>query len=353
MLALSAHPLGFETHIFAAQNTDPAAQVTNRVHLGSIEDRQDVRKFMSKLDVVTFESEFVDTEKLKRSMPAELYVFPHLAVIAKIQDRLPQKRLLDQSQILTSPWLEVSSLEELKAAASRFKKGYVLKQRRFGYDGYGTFKFQAGTKAGMVDAKVLNKSTHGFIAEEFIDFKRELALSFVRSREGEFISLPLVESVQVDSRCFSVCGPITHPGLQDLTKRFKKLMEDLDYVGILAVELFDTGRELIVNELAPRVHNSAHYSQDALSCSQFEYHLRAGLGLKLPKVELLKPGFAMVNLLGEGGQVGLSFKSAGHLHWYGKQENRKGRKLGHLNTLDQTPKKALNKALSWRKDFQL
>jgi 5-(carboxyamino)imidazole ribonucleotide synthase len=109
-----------------------------------------------------------------------------------------------------------------------------------------------------------------------------------------------------------------------------------------------------VNELAPRVHNSAHYSLDALTCDQFEYHLRAGLGLKLPAVELVRPAFAMVNLLGEGNsQLHLERSATGHLHWYGKTENRPGRKLGHINVLDKNSKRALQRALKWRKDFQL
>jgi len=110
---------------------------------------------------------------------------------------------------------------------------------------------------------------------------------------------------------------------------------------------------LLVNELAPRVHNSAHYTIDALTCSQFEYHWRAGLDLPLPKVQMRTPGFAMVNLLGEDGKVKLSYKPLGNLHWYGKSENRAGRKLGHITTTDQTSQKALAKALQWRKDFQL
>ncbi len=132
------------------------------------------------------------------------------------------------------------------------------------------------------------------------------------------------------------------------------MMQKIDYVGILAVELFETKKGLIVNELAPRVHNSAHYSQDALLTSQFEYHLRAGLGLTLPKVELLRRGFAMVNLLGEGNGIPkLSRAPLGKLHWYGKNENRPGRKLGHINVIDSSAKAALKKALKWRKDFRL
>jgi 5-(carboxyamino)imidazole ribonucleotide synthase len=138
-----------------------------------------------------------------------------------------------------------------------------------------------------------------------------------------------------------------------LKNAFKRMMHELDYHGILAVEMFDGGK-LLVNELAPRVHNSAHYSQDALMTDQFEYHVRAGLGLPLPKVELIRPAFAMVNLLGEDGAlVQLSPQTVGHLHWYGKSENRKGRKLGHINVLDTNAKRALGKALKWRKDFKL
>ncbi|MBX3021841.1 MAG: 5-(carboxyamino)imidazole ribonucleotide synthase [Bdellovibrionales bacterium] len=349
MLLLNAHPLGLEVSVFAAQSNDPASQVCGRAVLGSMEDRTDLRRYLSKLDAVTFESEFVDTAKLARCMPQNLHVFPRLEVIEGIQDRLPQKRLLDRYKIPTAPWREVSNKRDLSEVENVFENGFVLKQRRFGYDGYGTFVF----KNGKADAKVLLKSNHGFIAEGFVPFKRELAISFVRSVSGAFVTLPLVQSVQVNSRCFSVHGPISHRGIKPLTQQFKKLMDDLDYVGVLAVELFDTGKELLVNELAPRVHNSAHYSIDALTCSQFEYHWRAGLDLPLPRVELKSKGFAMVNLLGEGGRVKLSYKPMGHLHWYGKFENRPGRKLGHITTLDETGKKALERALSWRKDFQL
>jgi 5-(carboxyamino)imidazole ribonucleotide synthase len=351
MLLLSAHPLGLGVSVFAAGDRDPAAQVSGRTFLGSMEDRGDLRKFLAHLKHVTFESEFVDTAKLERCVPAGLNIFPRLEVIESIQDRLTQKRLLDRFKIPTSPWIEVANKKDLRAAAERFAGGFVLKQRRFGYDGYGTFVF----KGAQVDERVLlRNSGHGFIAEELVKFRRELAVSFVRSRSGEHVTLPLVESVQENSRCFSVCGPIKHKGLKMLEAQFRRLMNDLDYVGILAVELFDVGGDLIVNELAPRVHNSAHYSIDALTCSQFEYHWRAGLDLPLPKVQLRAPAFAMVNLLGEGGKtVALSYSPTGYLHWYGKAENRKGRKLGHITTLETSTTAALKKALRWRKEFQL
>lgn len=351
MLALEAAPLGVEVSVLTAQGTDPAAQVVGQTRLGSLADEKDLVKFLSSIENLTFESEFVDIAKLSRCLPASVNVFPSLEAIEKIQDRLTQKRMLDRFEIPTSQWMPVENKSELERATAKFESGYVLKKRRFGYDGYGTFV----VKDGKPDPLVLRKSEHGFIAECFVNFKRELAVSIVRNRQGEFITLPLVESVQQDSRCFSVLGPVEHKGLNRITTRLRKMMTELDYVGILAIEMFDTAKGLLVNELAPRVHNSAHYSQDALTCSQFEYHVRAGLDLPLPKVELLRPGFAMVNLLGEsnGGKIELSHSPKGKLHWYGKNENRSGRKLGHINTVDSSPKKALKKALAWRKEFRL
>lgn len=348
MLALEGYPLGISMHIMTASSGDPAAQVSGQTQLGSLSDTNDLRKFLGDLNALTFESEFVDIPKLRQSLPASVHVFPNLDSIAQIQDRLSQKRLLDRYQIPTSPWMNVENRSDLQSASTAYQN-FVLKQRRFGYDGYGTFVVR-----GEPDPLFLQRSQDGFIAEAFVDFKRELAVSFVRGRDGEFVELPLVETVQENSRCFSVAGPIKHSGLAKIAKGIRRMMNELDYVGILAVEMFETKKGLLVNELAPRVHNSAHYSLDALSCSQFEYHLRAGLGLPLPKITLMRKGFAMINLLGEGGaEVKLSYKPLGGLHWYGKSENRAGRKLGHINVVDQTPKRALAKALKWRKDFSL
>ncbi len=349
MLAQAAQPLGISPAILTTQSQDPAAQVAGNTQVGSLSDDSDLRKFFRQpLSALTFESEFVDIGQLRKLIPAQLPVFPALDAIELLQDRKSQKECLDRFKIPTSPWTSVSSTNELNEAGQKFDHQFVLKQRRFGYDGYGTFHIK-----GDVDPKILATSEHGFIAEERIHFKRELAISFVRGKKGEFVALPLVETVQKDSRCFSVVGPIQHRGLKKLSQQVKKMMTSLHYVGILAVELFDTPQGLLVNELAPRVHNSAHYSQNALTCSQFEYHIRAGLGLPLPAVQLVKNGFAMVNLLGEGKLTQLSHKPHGHLHWYGKAENRPGRKLGHINTLDSSPGLALKKALRWRKDFSL
>lgn len=350
MLALSAHPMGLKVHALCESANDPAAQVVQHVTLGNLTDPKILKDFSARCSTLTFESEFVDIPLLKSCLSPKTHIFPSLESIELLQDRCSQKETLDRYRVKTSPWVNVSTLQDLSKASELFDGNFVLKQRRFGYDGYGTYV----VKNGKFDPAVLKKSQYGFIAEKFIPFQRELAFSIVRSRSGKVVYLPLVESVQIQSRCFSVRGPIKHKGLNLLRRNLTKLMQELDYIGILAAELFDQRGELTVNELAPRVHNSAHYSQDALSCSQFEYHWRAGLDLPLPPVVLRAKGFAMVNLLGEGGQqLHLSRSLEGHLHWYGKSENRKGRKMGHINVISTSSKDALKRALQWRKEFDL
>lgn len=355
MLALSGQPMGLSLSALVAQKEDPAAQVIGSSLVGSLQSREDLKRFLKDLDFVTVESEFVDTLLLQSCLPKTCRMFPSLQTLSTIQDRLTQKQLLDRFKIPTSPWMPVQDRADLQKARTRFPEGFVLKQRRFGYDGYGTFVYRPTTKSSEpLDESPLKRTEFGFIAESLIGFKRELAISFVRSSRGEFLTLPLVESVQVQSRCFSVVGPIRSARVTKLSRAFQKLMQEIDYQGLLAVEMFDAPKGLLVNELAPRVHNSGHYSQDALTVDQFEYHLRAGLGLPLPKVELLRPAFAMINLLGGGApSPKLSRKGAGHLHWYGKRENRAGRKLGHINVLAKNPKQALQLARQWHKEFVL
>lgn len=347
MLILEGHRLGLEMHVLCAQSSDPAAQVTSFVTLGSIEDPAVLKAFVETCDVVTFESEFIDTRSLE---PLRSPFFPSLSAIATIQDRLSQKALLDQHKIPTARWLDVKGPEALKQAAHEFKRGFVLKKRRFGYDGYGTFIVK---KLERKHFELIEQEKAGFIAEEFVAFKRELATTLVRSSNNHQF-LPLVETKQVDSRCLWVKGPVKHASLSRLKKSILSLARALDYRGALAFEIFETSVGLFVNELAPRVHNSAHYSLDALNMSQFELHLRAGLNWELPSSQPLGKGFAMVNLLGENhAQVKLSERARGRLHWYGKGENKKGRKLGHITTLGASADAALKEALDWRKDFVL
>jgi 5-(carboxyamino)imidazole ribonucleotide synthase len=349
MLAMDGFRLGLDVHVFAANINESGAQVCPHSQIGKVDDVGNVTSFLLDLPFATIESEFLDTKVLEASIGStKLHPVPKILEI--LQDRLTQKELLEKHNIATAPFQAWNKEVPAENLFKKFDDGFVLKKRRFGYDGYGTFVFRKTEPAPQV-----RHDPVGYIAEELIPFKRELAFSIARNENGDFAVFPLVETKQEDSRCVWVKGPVKHQEFDSIVTKFKQLLKKIEYCGILAVELFDHKGELLVNELAPRVHNSAHYSINALSMSQFEAHWRAVLNWPLKDPEPLERGFAMVNLLGEDPRalIDLSSEAKGWLHWYGKQENRPGRKMGHLNTVGATADDALATALKWRKDFKL
>lgn len=353
MLALRAHSLGIQPFVYGGKSTDPAAQVTSRHYEGDLKDAKRLQEFLERVDIATFESEFMDGALLAElSRKTRTPIYPDPLQMEKLQDRWTQKQLLQEHKLPTSPFFAVSTLEETHAAWAQLKTSQVvLKKRKFGYDGYGTFilKSEADLKESL-----FRENLQGFIAESFVPFKRELAVSAVRNPQGEVVFLPLVESFQKDSRCFWVKGPVRHKDLKALKRKIKRFLNELEYVGIMAFELFETSTGLLINEIAPRVHNSAHYSLDALSEDQFQLHLEAVIGRKLKEPTTLTRGFAMVNLLGSSSHAPKwSDISEGQIHWYGKLDNRPGRKMGHLNCRAENPTKALKTALKTLKEIQL
>ena len=354
MLIQQGQRLGLEMHVLCPSSQEPGAQVTQHWHKGNPKNEADLRAFFKKVDLVTFESEFLNGPQLDQlSQDLKLPVYPHPPLMERLQDRLTQKQLLEKFHLPSAPYVEVKTEEDLQLAFKRFPKGLVLKKRRYGYDGYGTFVIRTKPQLKKVIPQ-LSKNWDGFIAEEFIPFKRELAFMAVRSIKGEILNLPLVESQQKDNRCFWVKGPIANKFFPALSRKTKTFLKELDYTGVMGFELFETQKGLLVNEIAPRVHNSGHYSLDALASDQFSLHLKALLGMKLGPVELNRPGFAMLNLLGEkGGDPKWDLPPNLFLHWYGKVENRSGRKMGHLNALGSTPQRALTRLLNAKKEFRL
>lgn len=357
MLALSAAPYGIQSQVFAKDSLEPAAQVTPFVYTGSPDDKVALKAFLSQCDVVTFESEFLNASLLTElCQETQTPVYPSPSLMGELQDRLTQKQLLFKHKIPTAPYVKVHSWSDWPAAVA-LSSSLVLKQRRFGYDGYGTFFVKAHlTEAQWNDLQA--KSAYGFIAEAKINFKRELALLLARDRHGRVIDFPLVESKQTQARCDWVMGPVKHPKEATLRKSLHLFLKKINYVGVMAFELFDTGKELLVNEIAPRVHNSGHYSINALTLSQFQAHVLAVAGFQLPKPRVISP-FAMTNLLGQSSNSPLWNKDwfyknpTAQLHWYGKRENRLGRKMGHINTIDKTSSLALRQAILARRKVQL
>ena len=354
MLALKAHSLGIEPWVLSTRSSDPAAQVSRYWQTGDINSVKDVEKFFKQVELVTFESEFIDAKMLENlRKKTKVKILPQPLLMSNLQDRLTQKQSLLRHQIPTAHFIKIDSFESLIQAGNTLGFPLVLKKRRFGYDGYGTFVIKNYTELKSIWSRLKNEES-GFIAEEWIKFKRELALIFVRNVSGQQIMLPLVETKQENSICHWVKGPIQLKKITPLAQTIKKYLKNIKYTGVIAFEIFDGRQGLLVNEIAPRVHNSGHYSIDGLVVDQFEYHLRAILDLNLPVPQLVAPGFAMVNLLG-GKRKKACWKldSQVHFHWYGKHENRPGRKMGHINILSNSSTAALRKALLLRKDFSL
>jgi 5-(carboxyamino)imidazole ribonucleotide synthase len=350
MMVLEAHRLGLEPHVLTENPHSPAAQTTCQAYFGKLQDIKALQAFAEKVDYLTFESEFVPASALSalESLPA-VKVFPKISTMKTLQNRLSQKQMLEKFKIPTAPFFPVIDPSDLEPLWQAFDGPFVIKKNFGGYDGYGTFF--ARKISDLKDlAETLKPEAQGYLAEKMIPFQRELAAILIRSQKGQTLALPLVETKQLDGKCDWVQGPIRHARWPALSKKLFRMMKALDYVGCLGVEMFDEGPRLWINELAPRVHNSGHYSQDALLESQFSLHLLAGLGAKLPPIHVLSPHFVMANLIGGDGE-GRQGILSGKLHLYGKIEARPGRKMGHINYLGAKGSNLLSLALKERKKF--
>jgi len=353
MLLLEAHRLGIECHVFCTSRKDPAALVTPNVSLINTTAPYFNKKCLTALENcthLTFESEFFLAKNLNNELNklAHLFIFPNLKCLGLLQNRVSQKTLLNQFKIPTAPWFIINSEKQAEFAFHKLG-AFVLKKSFGGYDGNGTFIIKSEAQLKSYPKNFWRES---FIAESFISFNRELAITFVRGIKNDIRMLPLVHSSQLNNRCNWVMGPTRHNNLNSIVIKIKKLLSDLDYIGAISFELFDTGEDLLVNEIAPRVHNSAHYSQNALELSQFGFHLLSVMDSHLPRPKLICKQFLMLNLIGVKSKCDLEAPrvTEGILHWYGKREERVGRKLGHINfTTQKQDPSLLKRGLEIRK----
>ncbi|MCB0356129.1 MAG: 5-(carboxyamino)imidazole ribonucleotide synthase [Bdellovibrionales bacterium] len=354
MLVLKGHELGLRMHVLSENEDDPAAQVTRFWHQGSLSNKKSLVSFLKNVDVTTFESEFLDADLLQDiSREHHVQIYPRPYLMARLQDRWLQKQMLNKHNMKTADFLDWKDTLRWEELHKFSPKGLVFKARRFGYDGYGTFiiKNSKAYENFIVQAR---ENPHGFIIEPFIPFKRELSLICARNKMGQFVHFPLAETYQKDARCFWVKGPVKHSREKEFINSSRRFLNSINYVGVMGIEIFDTGKELLVNELAPRVHNTGHHSLDSLNYDQFTYHLLCLISADLPKPELVAPAFAMVNLLGEKSKLpSWEIPNNAQVYWYGKEHNRPGRKMGHINSIANNPKAALNQALKALKEFSL
>lgn len=324
MLALAGHPLGME-FAFLDPAADACAFPLGRALHGAYDDPQKLDELAAFADVVTFEFENVPAAVTER-IAARVPVYPNASALAVAQDRLREKNLFRELGIGTPAFHAVDSEPMLAAAAEELGYPFVLKTRSEGYDGKGQ---QVVRNDADLAAAWKLLGGRPLIAEAFVRFQREVSVVAVRSRDGEVHTYPLSEN-RHDDGILAVSRSLPADPVEGAAHdAAHKLLDRLDYVGVLALELFDCDGELLANEFAPRVHNSGHWSIEGAATSQFENHLRAVCGLPLGSTHA-RGRVAMLNLIGElpAPEPLLALRDV-HLHLYGKAP-RPGRKLGHV-----------------------
>jgi 5-(carboxyamino)imidazole ribonucleotide synthase len=334
MFAIAARRMGYRVHIFTPEGDSPAAQFSDFATVADYNDETSVRSFAAAVDLVTFEFENIPVTTANWCAE-QCPVRPSGAILHIAQNRLREKTFLSDSGIPIAPFRAVRSAHELADAVEQIGRPAILKTAAFGYDGKGQ---QTITARDDFDEIWSASSADELVLEGAIDFEREVSVIVARGPDGQLATFPVCENLhrshvlditvvpaRVDSRVERVAGELA-----------RAIADKLELVGLLAVEMFlRSDGELLVNELAPRPHNSGHWTIEACVTSQFEQHVRAVCGLPLGATDMLQPA-AMANLLGDVWQGGepewsRALETPGvHLHLYGKREPRPRRKMGHL-----------------------
>ena len=331
MLALAAARLGLKTAIYNDENHAPAFQVSPIQIAAPYDDRAMLRGFAQVCDVVTFEFENFPAETIAY-LASLKPVRPGQRALETTQDRFTEKSFVAALGLKTAPFAEVNDADGARTAFARIGGPAILKTRRFGYDGKGQAKVASADEAVKAFASFKGAPC---ILEGFVDFAYEASVVAARSDDGSFAAYDPPENIHENHilRRSLVPGRLSKAQSDEAKAIAKAIAEALDYVGVLAVELF-VGKDgtLTVNEIAPRVHNSGHWTIEACACSQFEQHIRAVAGWPLGDTARHADA-VMENIIGAEADAWESLARAGALHLYGKREARLGRKMGHLTRL--------------------
>ncbi|WP_281991235.1 5-(carboxyamino)imidazole ribonucleotide synthase [Sulfitobacter geojensis] len=332
MLSVAAARLGFKTHIFEPGANPPAGHVADAVTTASYEDADALRSFAAACDVVTFEFENVPTAALDL-IEAQVPIRPGREALRISQDRLTEKEFLQGLGLTVAPFADVSDAAAMATAVATIGAPSILKTRRFGYDGKGQARLRTPEDADQAFADMNGAPA---VLEGFVDFTHEVSVIAARSPAGDVACYDPGENVHRDGILHSTTVPakLTSSQRMDAVLLAAKVLNALDYVGVLGVELFVTRQGLIVNEIAPRVHNSGHWTQNGCTVDQFEQHIRAITGWPLGDGSR-HADVVMENLIGDDMDrvPALAAEKDTALHLYGKAEVKAGRKMGHVNRI--------------------
>ncbi|HET9427428.1 MAG TPA: 5-(carboxyamino)imidazole ribonucleotide synthase [Allosphingosinicella sp.] len=338
MLAMAAAQLGYKCHIFAPDGAPPAAEVAARFTRGAFDDAEALARFAGEVDVATYEFENIAAAPLA-ALAEHVPLHPPREALEIAQDRLREKTFVLAQQGQPAPFLQVDDLAGLAAALARLGTPALLKTRRFGYDGKGQIRIDDPADAAAAWASVRGALC---VLEGLIPFDAEFSVLLCRSAEGEIRLWPTPQNTH--ERGILVMStvpadPQLGPAIADAERLARRVAESLDYVGVLTLEFFALGDQAIFNEMAPRVHNSGHWTIEGALTSQFENHIRAICGLPLGATDLTAPRVEMRNLIGRDVEAWPQIVAdrTAHLHLYGKDEAREGRKMGHVTRLDFGP----------------
>lgn len=337
MLALAAAELGLRVHVYAPEETSPAAEVASNATRAAYEDEAALIAFADAVDVVTYEFENVPSETA-RILSEHAPVRPGPKALATSQDRLDEKNFLNGLGIATAPFAQVDSLDDLKEALNVLGTPAVLKTRRFGYDGKGQVKINDLSEASAAFDAIAGAPA---ILEGFIPFEKEVSVIAARAIDGTSAAYDVGENVHRDHILHTTTVPAVLDAsvAEEARTIAERIAHGLDYVGVIGVEFFvlikGDKRTLCVNEFAPRVHNSGHWTSDACMVSQFEQHIRAIVGWPLGNPARHSDA-VMTNLIGAEADEWMAHASLPHsaVHLYGKRDARPGRKMGHVTKLN-------------------
>ncbi|MFB5661217.1 5-(carboxyamino)imidazole ribonucleotide synthase [Alteribacillus sp. HJP-4] len=347
MMAIAARPMGYRIAVLEPKKDSPTGQTADKEVVAAYDDRSGAEELAEICDVLTYEFENIDGETAS-FLEETLYLPQGSGLLTTTQHRLKEKTALEKAGVQVAPYVPVRTSEDLEQALSRLGRPAVLKTCRGGYDGKGQVVIKEDTSAEEAFAEVSKGLEADLVLEAWIPFVKEISVVVTRSTTGETTAFPTGENKHVNSILHQTIVPARIS--VELTEKAEaiafQLAEKLNLVGTLAVEMFVVNEDtLYVNELAPRPHNSGHYTIEACETSQFEQHIRAVCGWPLGSCELTKPA-VMTNILGQHIPYvmdHLTDFAKGHLHLYGKDEAKTGRKMGHWTVTGKSVEEALEK----------
>lgn len=330
MLSVAAARLGYRTHIFEPGANPPAGHVADQVTTAAYEDTARLKAFAQSVDVITYEFENIPTAALD-TLEQYCPIRPGREALRVSQDRITEKAFLSELGLKVAPYAQVDTAEDLDAALAEIGTPSILKTRRFGYDGKGQARMNSNADKNAALKDIAGAPA---VLEGFVKFSHEVSVIAARGQTGEVACYDPGENIHVGGILRTTTIPARLPGpmRMDAVLIASKILNALDYVGVMGVELFVTSDGLVVNEIAPRVHNSGHWTQNGCAVDQFEQHIRAVAGLPLGDGKR-HSDVVMENLIGDDMESVPALLKEPHVavHLYGKAEVKTGRKMGHFN----------------------